>query len=96
MTKTAYDETVGELRVLFAEPPKLRKGALPHVIGAMLDQPEFCRQLSEVIEAARLRGVGPSEFIMAYADVEHELRPYNGDSSRSSAERGSRHVSRPR
>jgi hypothetical protein len=96
MTETAYDATMRDLRVLFAEPPKLRKGALPHVIGAMLDQPDFCRQLSEVIQAARLRGVSPSEFIMAYAVVEHELRPYNGDGLRSSAGRGSRHVSRPR
>ena len=59
MTETAYDATMRDLRVLFAEPPKLRKGALPHVIGAMLDQPDFCRQLLEVIEAARLRGVSP-------------------------------------
>jgi hypothetical protein len=59
MTETAYDETMRELRVLFAEPPKLRKGALPYAIGAMLDQPDFCRQLLEVIEAARLRGVSP-------------------------------------
>jgi hypothetical protein len=76
MTETSYDETVCELRVLLAEPPKLGKGALPHVMGAMMDQPHFCRQLLEVIEAARRRGVSLSEFIMAYIDTEHELRPY--------------------
>jgi hypothetical protein len=76
VTEIAYDESVCELRVLVAEPPKLGKGALPHVMGAMLDQPDFCRQLLEVIEAAKRRGVSLSEFIMAYADAEHELRPY--------------------
>ena len=90
MTETAYDETMRKLRVLFAEPPKLRKGALPYVIGAMMDQPDFCRQLLEVIEAARLRGVSPSEFIMAYADVENELRPLTGAGSQSLNGRASR------
>jgi hypothetical protein len=75
VTEIAYDEIVCELRALLAEPPKLGKGALPHVMGAMLQQPDFCRQLLEVIEAARRRGVSLSEFIMAYVDAEHELRP---------------------
>jgi hypothetical protein len=33
VTETAYHETVCELRVLLAEPPKLGKGALPHMMG---------------------------------------------------------------